>query len=622
MRLLLALSAVIALGYASRCAAESLADELRIADLKATAAGISFSFPTASNRSYAVHYGPMNPPFWWTLTNVVGNGQPAKIYDRFPPAGSRFYKVFANAPLAFVTLGAVTPTSARIAVGLDKSRDLRIAISTNATLASPTVQGPYTVNPADDFTRAIDLADLSPNTRYYYSLIVDGDTQYAAPYPSVTTAVEEGSGVNVRFAFGSCFKASLAGGNATLSFRAPVHANTVCDSILAKDPRFLLHLGDTVYCDHSGALDLPSFRQIHRHSVDERLPNMAAYGQLRRNVPFYTTWDDHEIINDWPWDSNSAAPWSSGYLAPARKSFQEYYGRGNPDPIVPGQLYYSFTFGNIGFFVIDGRSFRSAQQAEDYTQDALSGAITAAFSGNLAIASNIGWNSNQGFTSNMVGRTIRFSNGTARHVVGWLSATTIRLSEPVSGLPATFVVEGKTLLGRQQKEHLKTWLLQTKDSLRVRFIATSTPINGLTEHITRRDAWGAGYQSELNEILDFIVANSIRNVVFLTGDQHWSGSFNRRRGAHNFFEFMASPFSAFLFGKYNGTDPELLSRVLWMWDGAAQGMNEAFGTVTVRTDANPATVKFELFDLNGTLLNSSTLFEGPAGLEILNPARP
>ena len=150
-----------------------------------------------------------------------------------------------------------------------------------------------------------------------------------------------------------------------------------------------------------------------------------------------------------------------------------------------------------------------------------------------------------------------------------------------------FTVLGKTLLGAPQKQHLKDWLLQNKNNLRVKFIATATAINGLTEHVTRKDAWGAGYQSELYEIMDFVTANQIRNVVFLGGDQHWAGSFNRPRNGVNFFEFMSSPLFSFPFPNYTGTDPVLLSRVNWMFDYSMNdGRSENFGLVTVRTDTS------------------------------------
>jgi len=151
----------------------------------------------------------------------------------------------------------------------------------------------------------------------------------------------------------------------------------------------------------------------------------------------------------------------------------------------------------------------------------------------------------------------------------------------------------------------------------VKFIGTSTPIHGLSEHITKQDAWGTGYQAELNELLDFAISNQIRNVVFLSGDQHWAGSFNRRRGSVNFFEFMSSPLFSSAYGQYSGTNETLLGRVNWMFDFTMnQGRVENFGRVTVRTDISPLSVQFELFDAQGAPLNSTTLVEGPEGLEL------
>jgi len=604
----------IATAIQSRPAA---ANGLSISPVKQGPQGWSFAFPTESNRLYNVHYGTFSQPFWWTLTNLVGDGLPAKILDPENHADQRVYKVFVQNPLSFVTIGHVSATTARIAIGLDKARDLRLLYSPNPDLSQATEIAPPPLDASEDFTRAIDLKSLQPITRYYYNILLDGRPEYSGPYPSFSTGVPNGWAVNLRFAFGSCFRGTVAGGNATYSFSTSADANSIWELILAKSPAFVIHLGDTAYCDNFGALSLASYRQIHRHMLDGRLLNMAGYAHLRASVPLYTTLDDHEIRNDWPWDPVAAEPWDPSFLVSGRKAFHEYSGRGNPDPYVPGELYYSFQFGNVGFFMTDGRSFRSAQQCEDSLEDLDGGAVTLTFSGTTATASGTNWNAGRGFSDGLIGRTLKLSDGRTRYIVSRSSPSQITVSQPAISGAWNFAVLGKTLLGAEQKQHLKNWLLQNKTSLRVKFIAASTPINGLTEHVTRKDSWGAGYVAELNEILDFIVANGIKNVIFLSGDQHWSGSFNRKRGNANFFEFMSSPFSAFWFPMYSDSDTNLLSRALWMWDVTiGNGTGDNFGLVTVRTDQNPVLVKFELFDTLGNFINSTILVEGPNGLEL------
>ena len=528
----------------------------------------------------------------------------------------KIYRVFAEAsPVRYLTVGHVGPTTARLAVGLDRSHQVAVLYSTNANLASGTIIGNFLASAADDHTRAIDLSGLRPNTDYFFNLIIDGTPHYAAPYPSFQTAVPLGTPGLVRFAFGSCFMGTSAGGYGTVSHEPAGNASRIWQSIAAMSPNFFLHLGDTAYCDNMGAYDLNTYRLIHRYAMDERLTNMTAYAEFRKHFPFYSTWDDHEIRNDWPWSPLISAPWDPNYLQIGKQAFREYPGRGNPDPIVSGELYYSLQFGDVGIFVTDTRSFRSCQQGEDSVADILSDGVTLGFNGGVATASGTSWNGGLGFTPGLVGRTLRLANGQRRIITGRTSPTQVFLSAPVSAGPLSFSILGKTILGAAQKQHLKDWLLQNNDTLRVKFIASGTPINGLSEHITAQDGWGVGYQAELNELLDFAVSNQIRNVVFLGGDQHWAGSFNRRRSGVNFFEFMSSPLYSFAYPGYSGTNSVLLSRVNWTFD-VTMGSNggENFGLVTVQTDTSPVTVTFQLFDAEGVLVNSTFLRESPSGL--------
>ncbi len=91
--------------------------------------------------------------------------------------------------------------------------------------------------------------------------------------------------------------------------------------------------------------------------------NMSAYGPFRSfaaNTPLLTTWDDHEIANDW------SASTPQQYLYPwAKNAFDEYFGSLNPDPIAPDGEQYIYDAGDIEFFVLDTRTYRSANFAPD-----------------------------------------------------------------------------------------------------------------------------------------------------------------------------------------------------------------------------------------------------------------
>jgi alkaline phosphatase D len=86
--------------------------------------------------------------------------------------------------------------------------------------------------------------------------------------------------------------------------------------------------------------------------------------------------------------------------------------------------------------------------------------------------------------------------------------------DPVS-LPDNSV---KSMLGAQQKSWLKTRLLSSVTPWKI--ILSPVPFNPGTKP---RDAWGA-YNTERQEILDFIAVNNIKNVVVISGDIHSGGA--------------------------------------------------------------------------------------------------
>ncbi|HET8948317.1 MAG TPA: alkaline phosphatase D family protein, partial [Candidatus Polarisedimenticolia bacterium] len=76
----------------------------------------------------------------------------------------------------------------------------------------------------------------------------------------------------------------------------------------------------------------------------------------------------------------------------------------------------------------------------------------------------------------------------------------------------------KSMIGAAARLDLKAWLLTTP----ARFKFLVSPVMWSNHGTTGNDSW-FGYQTERQEILDFIRANHICGVVLPSGDQHWSG---------------------------------------------------------------------------------------------------
>ena len=119
-------------------------------------------------------------------------------------------------------------------------------------------------------------------------------------------------------------------------------------AIAADDLDFFLHIGDIIYADRDpAAMTVSEFEDRYKLNFGE-----LNWRTAMRQLPTFMTWDDHEIENDW-------AGGQTGLYVPARRAFDEYVAGHNPEPRVPGEIYYDFSAGPVDFFVLDTRSHRN-----------------------------------------------------------------------------------------------------------------------------------------------------------------------------------------------------------------------------------------------------------------------
>merc|ERR1719461_543529 len=74
------------------------------------------------------------------------------------------------------------------------------------------------------------------------------------------------------------------------------------------------------------------------------------FTQFVSKTPFYVTFDDHEIDDNWDQGME-------GRYFNAVKVWKEQLADGNPKTYA-GKTYYNFKYGDSAFFVLDGRSYR------------------------------------------------------------------------------------------------------------------------------------------------------------------------------------------------------------------------------------------------------------------------
>ncbi len=98
------------------------------------------------------------------------------------------------------------------------------------------------------------------------------------------------------------------------------------------------------------------------------------------------------------------------------------------------------------------------------------------------------------------------------------------------GRAAFFVTDTRTertrhsvppeIVSRGQMDALKTWLAAGENRDKPKFVVSSVPVFP-DSHRLNEDKW-QGYEAQRAELLDFILENQIKRVVFLSGDIHCS----------------------------------------------------------------------------------------------------
>lgn len=190
-------------------------------------------------------------------------------------------------------------------------------------------------NPAEHNAIKATLLNLRPNTAYRYEVFLDGKSN-PVWRGSFSTPVPNGQPSRFKLAVSSCMH---AGDN-------PVQASWFL--LLAEHPSLQLLLGDNVYANTTDREKLWSFHREQRR--------VAEFAAVIRNVPTYAMWDDHDYG---PNDSDGTAAGKENSLVAFKELFANP-GAGTAD--TPG-AFFKFTWGDVDFFMLDGRYHRSPDKA-------------------------------------------------------------------------------------------------------------------------------------------------------------------------------------------------------------------------------------------------------------------
>ncbi len=240
---------------------------------------------------------------------------------------------------------------------------------------------------ARDFTAKVKLDNLSPGTRYRYRIHFEaGGESSSTVEGSFRTAAPPESSAAVRFVVGGDL-----GGHGFC--REATTGYSLFDRMRELGPDFLIANGDMIYADGNcpearpdGGRNVPGdFPRVDDPAVDwtdaaavreiylahwryNRAD--ASFQRFLLEVPLYSQWDDHEVINDFgaSWPRLAAAPERQGYpvlVQAGRDAFFDFHPLW-PNEEEPGRIYRSFRWGSvIELFLLDARSYRSANDRED-----------------------------------------------------------------------------------------------------------------------------------------------------------------------------------------------------------------------------------------------------------------
>ncbi|CAL1703852.1 unnamed protein product [Somion occarium] len=116
---------------------------------------------------------------------------------------------------------------------------------------------------------------------------------------------------------------------------------------------FMLFLGDFIYADvpmYYGD-DKEAYRRLYRRNYQS-----PSFRKVYERLPMIHTYDDHEIINNYAGQGNDSKP----PFPNATDAFQLYNSDANYDPHADKDAYYyDFRYGDVAYFVMDTRRYRS-----------------------------------------------------------------------------------------------------------------------------------------------------------------------------------------------------------------------------------------------------------------------
>ncbi|MBN2395952.1 MAG: alkaline phosphatase family protein [Candidatus Atribacteria bacterium] len=198
----------------------------------------------------------------------------------------------------------------------------------------------YTLKPsAAGKEERLIINDLSPSMKYKY-VVTSHDIIIAAGVFQTTPRIDEKK--QVRVTFGSCFH------------KIGLHNPNLINSILKREPHAMMLLGDIAVDDRENNFSM--------HRSDYLLRDVSpAWKKLAANVPLYTSWDDHDYLNN----DLSGVPeiFTKEDIEELRTLWRQNWN--NPPNDAEG-IYFNTRIGQVELIMLDTRSCREIEKRGEY----------------------------------------------------------------------------------------------------------------------------------------------------------------------------------------------------------------------------------------------------------------
>ncbi|KAF7322713.1 hypothetical protein HMN09_00050100 [Mycena chlorophos] len=264
--------------------------------------------------------------------------------------------------LSFSRVGAVSSSTAKISVrSLDAAQLLYREFRPEGTELSWKSGPTLSFSPEEDFVSTAKLSGLWPNTTYEYAVADVNRTVVSGPFAFQTFPdARLSTGSHFRFVASSCIQPAFPylpfHGRKIKGFDQLAHyLFPEPETQAAPLAQFLLFLGDFIYSDVPVKIadDKDAYARLYRRNYQS-----PSFRKVYERLPIFHTYDDHEIENNFIGAGLDPAPYTN-----ASAAYEIYNHNANFDA-PKDQHYYSFTYADVAFFVMDTRRYRSGSEVE------------------------------------------------------------------------------------------------------------------------------------------------------------------------------------------------------------------------------------------------------------------